>query len=154
MGKQITGSRNKRLYRTQTKAGILLLLLIFLAGCVHFISDYDTYSYKNLTDLKAETLVLLDAFAENPKSPNCAEKMDELKLHLEKAYQYEKGKKLNDNTIAQLGEIRKMVDGMIAVLKKQGGFTATYLEEKRLQLEEAFDMAIATESIKIRRGNF
>ena len=41
---------------------IVLLLLLVCAGCLSLISDYDSYTYKNLTELKGEMRVAFEEF--------------------------------------------------------------------------------------------
>lgn len=121
-------------------------------GCAHLIAYYDPVSYKKLVDFKTETLLLIDNISASPSQLNYVGKLDELKSNLEKASEYEKGRELNDDTIAQFAEIIKMVDGIVLTLKEKQKLSPVYLKEKRLKFEKAFDMAIGTEESKLKKG--
>lgn len=78
------------------------LLAIIITGCAHLVSYYDAVSYKNLTDLKGEIKIFLDACSKTiAKGDKSLSTIDSLLLTSAKAYEYEKGKQLNDDTIAQ-----------------------------------------------------
>ena len=141
-------SRNRKsLYRKVT-SGMAISFLFFLIGCVHLIANYDPITYKSLTDLKAESMLFLEQVSVDKPFDEYASKFEDLRLKMEKVYQYEKGKKLNNDTIAQVSEIRGMINGMITLYKNQNHLSPGYLKEKREQLENAFDLAISTENIK------
>lgn len=122
--------------------------LLFL-GCVHLVSYYDSVSYKNLTDLKAHTLLVFDSLGDDPTGKNLESQFNDLRLEIERAYEYEKGKAKNDETVRQLEEIKKMFIETVTLLDKQGSLSEDYVELKREQFEQAFDDAIATERAKL-----
>ena len=128
----------------------LLPFLFFLASCMHLIVNYDPVTYKSLTDLKAETMLFFDAMGTNKPYVENAAKFEDFKLKVEKIFEYEKGKKLNNDTIVQVTEIRKMLNDMMALYKQQDHLSELYIKEKRSQLEKAFDIAIATENLKMK----
>jgi len=75
-----------------------------------------------------------------------------LRLDVEKAYQYEHGKPSNAETVTQLTEIRKMIDGLTDMLSKKDHLPPDeYLKPKEADLIKAFDLAIQTESSKLRK---
>lgn len=137
--------------RFRKTAPVLLAPVVFLwVGCVHLIAGYDPVTYKSLTDLKAEMMVCLEkADPAQPYSEH-SQKFEELQLDIEKVYEYEKGKKLNTDTIAQISEIRTMFQDLTARYKEQNQLSTFYLQEKKGQLETAFDLAIATENSKLK----
>ena len=140
--------RNPKSIYHRTKSVILIPFLFFLIGCVHLIANYDPITYKSLTDLKAESMLFLEQVSVDKPFDEYASKFEDLRLKMEKVYQYEKGKKLNNDTIAQVSEIRGMINGMITLYKNQNHLSPGYLKEKKEQLENAFDLAISTENIK------
>lgn len=128
-----------------------LLVGVMVAGCAHFISDYDARTYSSLTDLKAKTLFYMDALVKAQPRDNVEDKLDELRLDLEKAYQYEKGKSENAETADQFAQLRTLLDDTTSVIEAQHGkLSADYWTDRREQFERAFDVAISTESAKIR----
>lgn len=137
--------------RLKRAAPALLAPVLFLwVGCVHLIAGYDSVTYKSLTDLKAEMMVCLEKADPAQPFSEHAQKFEELQLDIEKVYEYEKGKKLNTDTIAQISEIRTMFQDLTARYKEQNQLSAFYLQEKKDQLETAFDLAIATENSKLK----
>ncbi len=140
--------RNKRSIDRKVISAIVIPVLFFMLGCVHLIANYDPITYKSLTDLKAETGLFLKNVAGDKPYSEYALKFADLQLTMEKVYEYEKGKKLNNDTIAQVTEIRNMIDGVITLYKNQNRLTPGYLKEKKEQLESAFDLAIRTENTK------
>lgn len=130
---------------------VFIFLPLFLLGCVHFVSYYDSVSYKNLTDLKAHTLLVFDSLANESTQKTSESQFNDLRLEIEKAYEYEKGKAKNDETVKQLEEIRKIFIETVALLHKQGSLSEDYVELKREQFEQAFDDAIATEKAKLEK---
>jgi len=134
-----------------SKSWIALLFLSFTA-CGHWASYYDLTSYKNLTDLKAETAVFMDQLQKEADQKALLPVLRELRLNTEKAYEYERGKSGNANTIAQLEEIRAMIAGLADLLMKKDRLPPEYLEPKRAALAQAFDLAIQTEASKLKEN--
>jgi hypothetical protein len=142
------GQTADRRRRWGTVAGLILSVL--LAGClVHWVSYYDSASYQNLTDLKAVTSILFDELVQDPTGRIARKSMASLRLEIEKAYEYEKGKEKNDETAAQLASIRDLYGRMFLLLQKQGKLSPAYLQDKKDQMMAAFDLAIRTEKSKI-----
>lgn len=144
--------RESRPVGLAVKAVSFIYFLSVLIGCAHLISYYDPISYKNLVDLKTETISLIDNISASSSQLNYLGKLEGLKSNIEKASEYEKGKQLNDDTFAQFEEIIKMMDGIVITLKEKQGLSPVYLKEKRLKFEKAFDMAIDTEASKLKKG--
>jgi hypothetical protein len=127
------------------------LMTMLLAGCIHLVSYYDSQSYKNLTDLKASASILFDDLSQDPAGKGEKAELDSLRLDLEKAYEYEKGKEKNGETITQISTVRKIYDGMLQLLKKKEKLSDDYIAEKKTQMMDAFDIAIKTETEKISK---
>jgi hypothetical protein len=139
---------DRRSRRWSLAAGSALSIL--LAGClVHLVSYYDSVSYQRLTDLKAAVSVLFDELAQDPTGRTGRKEMAALRLEIEKAYEYEKGKAKNDETAAQLAAIRDLYGRIFALLQQQGKLSPAYLMDKKEQMMAAFDLAIRTERTKI-----
>jgi hypothetical protein len=137
--------------RLQRVAPVLLALVLFFGvGCVPLIAGYDPVTYKGLTDLKAEMMVCLEKVDPAQPYSESAKKFEDLQLGIEKVYEYEKGKKLNTDTIAQIAEIRDMFHDLTGRYKEETHLSAFYLQERKGQLQTAFDLAIATENSKLK----
>ena len=76
-------------FRRRRKAASFLLLLLSLAACAPLIGPDSPTAYQNATDLKAETLALMDnaakPFSENEKQ------VEALMVAINKAYEYVHG---------------------------------------------------------------
>lgn len=145
------------------------LSLLLVAGCVHLISHYDSATYENLTKLKGEVEALMQTGVENGLQGEQAYlKLDRIRILAYQAYEYETGKKRNDETIEQLEIIRKNIDevwnrfigssldgsGNCAnnppSAPTEGCLSSGYCQGKLSTLRMAFDIAIATEQGKIK----
>ena len=130
----------------------MLLTSAWLTGCSIPITYHDAATYKNLTDLKAETMMLVETFDTKPFAGNEAAIAD-ITLKFRKAYEYEKGKgKPNSDTMKQFDEIWKLLNDDISEYRANGNATLgpRYFSEAAAVLGQAFDIAIATENLKNR----
>lgn len=128
----------------------MLLTSTWLAGCAIPITYHDAATYKNLTDLKAEAVMLVETFDTKPFAGNEAAIAD-ITLKYRKAYEYEKGKgKPNSDTMKQFDEVWKLLNGDIADYRENGNATLgpKYFSEAAVVLGQAFDIVIATENLK------
>jgi len=133
-------------------ASKLIVLSIFIYGC-QYVSYFDSVSYKNLTDLKAEMKVAFVSFSANgAKGEHDSETLENFKIESAKGYEYENGKGKNDNTIAQWKIIDSLIAELVQRFKSQNNeLSAGYCEAKWEILEQAFDIAIATENGKLSK---
>jgi len=128
----------------------MLLPSMCLTSCAIPITYHDVATYKNLTDLKAEAIMLVETFDTKPFASNEAAIAD-ITLKFRKAYEYEKGKgKSNSDTIKQFDEIWKLLNDDIADYRENGNATLgpKYFREAAVVLGQAFDIAITTENLK------
>jgi hypothetical protein len=146
MSSRLTADR-----RSSTPGISLLLLCLALAhascaSLLGFPAYYDATTYKNLTDLKAESLLLYDTFVSDPLDEA---KVASVRLKLAQAYEYEKGKGTNNTeTRRQLEIIQQMFGRHVNDRLAGGKWTAAHLANQKTNLGEAFDIAIATERLK------
>ena len=144
------------------KKGMALLLLpiVFLASCA-LMTGYDPISYKTATDLKAESLLLMDKATQAP-DPALLAKIDDMRVKLSQAYEYEKGKKgpnkitveqwklLNDPDGNLLGGFLKRWEG------KQGtgnGLNPDFVTQAKELVKDAFNEIIKLEGEKVGNTN-
>ena len=136
---------------------LLILPMLFLVGCA-LMTHYDPTSYKTATDLKAESLFLMDKATEAPDAAQLA-KIEDLRVKLAKAYEYEKGKEgPNQITVKQWGLLndpnKDLLGGFLKKWEeKKGsakGFSKGFVDEKKDQIGEAFDQIIELESAKVK----
>ena len=128
----------------------MLLSSMWLTSCAIPITYHDAATYKNLTDLKAEAVMLVETFDTKTFAGNEAAIAD-ITLKFRKAYEYEKGKGIaNNNTLKQFAEVWKLLNGDIADYRENGNATLgpKYFREAAVVLGQAFDIVIATENLK------
>ena len=128
----------------------MLLTSTLLTSCTIPLAYHDTTTYKNLTDLKAETMMLFETFDTKPYADNEAALVD-LALKFRKAYEYEKGKgNANSKTMQQFNEIQKLLNADVANYQENRGakLGPKYFQQAAVVLGQAFDIAIATENLK------
>jgi hypothetical protein len=129
---------------------IMLLTSALPTSCAIPISYRDAVTYKNLTDLKAEAMSLVETFDTKPVAANEAA-IENVTLEFRKALEYEKGKgKSNNDTIEQLNKIQGLLNDDIKDYRENGNATLgpKYFQEAAIVLGQAFDIAIATENLK------
>jgi hypothetical protein len=130
-----------------------LALSLVLSACA-LTTHYDATSYQNATNLKAETLLLVEK-AKDPPGKH-AQAIEALRLRLLQAYDYERGKgRLDRPTVEQW---RLLIDPDAALL---GGFLRKWKTENAHQSDaflkgiarnvgDAFDEIIKVQSAKVK----
>ncbi len=128
----------------------MLLTSVWLTSCAVSLSYRDAITYKNLTDLKAEAMTLVETFDTRPVAQN-ETAIANVTLEFRKAMEYEKGKgKANNDTIKQLEEIQKLLNEDITDYRgnKNAELGPKYFQASATTLGQAFDKAIETENLK------
>ena len=130
---------------------LMAWLVVAVSACFSVpISYYDATTYKNLTALKAESVLLLEQF-DIESIEVMAEKIDGVSLRLRQAYEYERGKgDPNSDTARQFRKIVELYEEDIATYRADGpgALGPAYFSEAAAVLGQAFDIAIATENLK------
>ena len=138
--------------RTHVLASILLM--VWLAACSASIAPFSQTAYRLATDLKVESLKLMEK-AEMPFEKQ-AKEVDKLGLELEKAYEFAKGRPRNNLSTRQwqilLDPDRNLLGGFLKRWKAEGSLSGPFIAEARLQISDAFDTIIGLESGKIKAG--
>jgi hypothetical protein len=130
------------------KIKIALFAIITLTGCQAIkTAVFDQYSYQKTTELKVETLMLM----ENASLPfeNHEEMVMKLLLDIEKLKEYEKNKPNNEISFAMWNVLtdkeKNLVGGFFKQWKNKQTLSPTFVEESKKQIEEAFDLLIQYE---------
>ena len=127
-------------------------ILISIAACGALIAPYNETAYQNATNLKVESLALMDKATE-PYSEH-QEEVDELMIKIDQAYEFSKGLPKNELSTAQW-EIMKdpnghMLGGFIEKWKESETLREIFVEEVKGQVSKGFDEIIKLESLKIK----
>ncbi|MDI6766535.1 MAG: hypothetical protein QME52_06905 [Bacteroidota bacterium] len=129
----------------------VVVAMLFVCSCSLIregITYYDPTTYKNLTDLKPEVIMLYESFV--------GELIDtvwihSIKLKLAQMYEYERGKgPKNKETMEQIDIIRKMFERHFQQRMKEGKWNEEHLFNNQENISDAFDIAIQTERLKNR----
>jgi hypothetical protein len=131
----------------------LALAGLLFAACA-LLSPYDPTSYKNATDLKAESLSLLEKGTEEYSAH--ATEVAQLELKLRQAFEYEHGKgKTNSDTAEQwktlLDKDGGLLGGTLKQWKSAGHLSAALIPEISRKIGEAFDEIITLEQAKVKK---
>ncbi len=143
----------ENLFTTQGKKTIpraiifsLLVTLFLSVRCLSFVSYYDPTTYLSLTELKPEVAFLYGTFATDSVD---LKEISEIRLRLAQVYEYEKGKGLrNKETYEQIEIIQNMFERHVKDRLEEGRWSEEHLMNTKINIQEAFDIAIQTERLK------
>jgi len=127
-------------------AACLLLTTMLLTSCAMFL-PHDAITHKNLIELKAQAVQLVETFDAKPFDSNEAAITD-LAAKFRKAHVYEKEKeKRNRDLVKQLDRIWRMLIEDMAMYRENGSAPRgpQYFHEAAIVLGKAFDDALAAE---------
>lgn len=123
------------------------LIFLLCLGCSSaFLYYYDPTTYKNLTDLKPEVTALYESFIEEEIDKKA---IAAVRLELAQVFEYENGKgETNHETAQQIELIRKMFEEHVQDRLKNGTWSEANLQNRKENIEDAFDIAISAERLK------
>lgn len=128
-----------------------LALLNALAAC-STISTYDQAAYEHVTSAKVDTLALMDKATGDYGSHR--QEIATVDLELKKAYEYDRGRPLNQRTLQQwellLNPERDLFGGFLRDWERKGSFKPVALEERKRKVAASFDEIIGLESGKLK----
>src|SRR3990172_1543500 len=135
--------------RFHSLAIVYLLSLLYLAGCASVPwspPSYDSATYKSLTDLKPEVILLYKTFGGEELK---AGKIEAVRLRLAQIYEYERGKgEEGIESVRQIEIIQRMFERDVKDRMETGRWGEAHLANQRQGITEAFDIAIQTERLK------
>lgn len=128
---------------------IWLAVLILLAGC-STIAPFSQKAYEQATSLKVEALATMDKASE--PYANHKQSIDELKLNIEKAYEYAKGRPQNEEATKQWTIIkdpsRNSLGGFLNRWENKSTLNKVFIQEAKEIVADGFDAVIELESGK------
>ena len=131
---------------------LIIFTYIALTGCGHYIAPYNETAYQNATDLKVESLALMDN-ASRPYT-DYTQEVQSLMIKVDQAYEFSKGIPKNDIVTKQwqkmLDPDGNMLGGFIKKWKNDGQLNIVFVEEMNGQISQGFDQIIELESAKIK----
>jgi hypothetical protein len=128
------------------------VMLAMAAGACSTISRYDQAAYEHAVNAKVDALVLMQKATASYDEHQT--EIESLLTELDKAYEYDRGRLLNQVTIAQWSILRdpdrNLFGGFLKSWKAKGSLSSTFVAEKKAQIADAFDQIIQLESGKIK----
>jgi hypothetical protein len=130
---------------------LLLLVTAVLAAC-STISPYDQTAYSQTVDAKVDALALMDKATGSYDSHR--QEITDVTLEMDKAYEYEKGRALNQLTISQwdilLSPDHDLFGGFLKMWQQKGTLSPFFIAAKKKQVANGFDQIIQLEAAKHR----
>jgi len=133
------------------RRNVLVVAIAFglLAGC-STIDPFSSKAYEQATSLKVEALATMDKATE-PYSDK-KQGADALKLNIEKAYEYAKGRQKNDESTKQWALIkdpsRNSLGGFLKRWEDNQTLKSEFIQETKGIVSDGFDSVIELESGK------
>lgn len=132
-------------------AAFVVGLALATGGCIT-ISQYDQAAYEHAVNAKVDTLTLMRkataSYDEHRKE------IESLTMELDKAYEYDRGRPLNQVTITQWSILRdpdrNLLGGFLKMWKANSTLSSTFIAEKKAQIADAYDQIIELESGKLK----
>ncbi len=143
------------LIRRQVGVCVQYVFVLAVASCTPAIAPFSQQAYLYATELKVESLKLMDQ-AETPFQENLS-RVDKLRTELDKAYEFAKGRPRNEHSTLQweilLDPDRNLFGGFLNRWESEGTLRYPFIQESRLLISDAFDTVIGLESGKLRFDN-
>ncbi|MFD1604151.1 hypothetical protein ACFSJW_08400 [Flavobacterium artemisiae] len=129
-------------------ASFLILISLALGSCNSTRTAlFDQYSYQKTTEIKVETIQLMNQ-ANTPYTSQ-KEKIQSLLLSIEKLTEYEKNKPNNEITFAMWQVLsdkeKNLLAGFFKVWETKGIVSPVFQEEAKKQISDALDLLIQYE---------
>lgn len=141
---------NNKITKRFLSAAAIVLMLTY-ASCVS-ISSFDQYAYAQTTSVKVDGLSLMDLATEDFGKHQAS--VNEYKIKLNKAYEYEKNRPKNEISIMLwdklLASDGHLLGGFLSRWEKEKKLSETFITEEKKLVDKAFDQIAGLESKKIK----
>lgn len=111
---------------------------------------YSEQAYQQAVTLKVESLNLMDKATES--YDNHQEEVEALRIELQKAYEYAKGRPQNTESTQQWGIMidpeGSLLGGFLRIWEEKGEVSSTLIDQSKGNIEEGFDIIMELESGK------
>jgi hypothetical protein len=132
---------------------IIIGLFVLLMGCTS-IAPYNQRAYEQATSLKVDALSIMNKATE--PFTNHKQSIDLLKINLEKAYEYAKGRSKNEISTNQWAIIkdpsRNSLGGFLKKWENNTQLEKDFINEAKTLVSDAFDTVISLEGGKIKKN--
>jgi hypothetical protein len=138
----------KAIVKRRSSVLYVFLLLLMIGGCASLIAKYDNVAYQKATSLKVDSLAIMDK-ATDPYL-EYEEAVEELKVNIDKAYEYAKGRPKNELITKQWSIMRdpdrNLLGGFLKRWKDKGTLSGVFVTEAKKNVSLGFDQIIGLES--------
>jgi hypothetical protein len=136
-------------YDVAMRPMVWALALVMLAGCTT-IGPFNQKAYEIATSLKVDALTTMGKAAE--PFANQQKEVEALKMNMEKAYEYAKGRPKNEISANQWAIIinpsRNSLGGFLKRWEEESTLNSGFIEEAKKLVSDGFDTVIELESGK------
>lgn len=132
-----------------------VVALLVAASCGPTIAPFSEQAYDLAVTLKVRSLALM-THAGRPYADH-ADAVAELRLELERAYEFAKGRPQNEDSAAQwallIAPEGNLLGGFLARWQERSTLSPAFVTEARALVSAAFDQIIGLESGKLKPGD-
>jgi hypothetical protein len=140
--------------RTRIRLSRVSLLVLLLVAACSTISPFNERAYEIATSAKVDALAITSLATEPFASHTAA--VQALRLEIDKAYEYAKGRPQNDEAARQWAIIRdpqrNSLGGFLRRWEERGTLDPTFVQEAQGLIADGFDTVIELESGKRKQG--
>jgi hypothetical protein len=132
-----------------------LCSVLFIFSACQTIGAYDPTSYKTATDLKAEAMLLIPKSTDGPELHKV--EIEDLRLQMQKALEYEQGKGRSNNLTASQWTLLAdpngaLLGGFLRKWQAEGkGQNPAFINPLSVTISAALDEIIKLESHKVKK---
>ena len=141
--------------RRRALPNFLALTCLFVAACGPSIAAFDQVAYDRTISLKVDALTIMDKATEPFEQHRAA--VDALRMDLDKAYEYARGRPKNDLTTRQWEILRdpasNLLAGFLRFWEERSTVGAAFISNAKDLVADAFDTISGLESGKNRSDN-
>lgn len=133
-------------------APAILFVLLTIVGCAPTIAPFSARAYEQAVELKVEALAVMGAATEPFEAHR--DEVKALRLELDKAYEFARGRPDNEISARQWAILRdpdrNLLGGFLARWEREGTLSPFFVTEAQGLVADAFDTVIGLESGKVR----
>jgi hypothetical protein len=142
----------KNISRNIVTGIFLTLLSLSITACALSVDRFDSLAYQNATSLKVDSLMLIGKATQSYSTHKGS--VESLKVAVEKAYEYAKGRTKNEEVTEQWALMKdpgkNLLGGFLARWEDKGKLSAAFVTEAKKLISTGFDEIIGLESGKIK----
>ena len=132
------------------RISVIVAAAAVIGACAPLIAGYSLQAYQNGTTLKADVAALVEKSTD--EYTNHSGEVDTMTTRVNEAYEFSKGESSNALSTAQwkllLDPAGGLYGGFVTLWRKHGHLSQTEADDKKVQIDRAFDQIICLEANK------